>query len=26
VAMPWAYAFRTYVWPSRKNRILTAGA
>jgi hypothetical protein len=20
VAMPWAYAFRTYVWPSKKNR------
>jgi hypothetical protein len=19
VAMPWAYAFRTYVWPSKKN-------
>jgi hypothetical protein len=19
VAMPWAYAFRTYVWPSQKN-------
>ena len=20
VAMPWAYAFRTYVWPRKKNR------
>jgi len=20
VAMPWGYAFRTYVWPSKKNR------
>jgi hypothetical protein len=20
VAMPWAYAFRTYVWPARKSR------
>jgi hypothetical protein len=20
VAMPWSYAFRTYVWPSKKNR------
>jgi hypothetical protein len=19
VALPWAYAFRTYVWPSKKN-------
>ncbi len=20
VAMPWGYAFRTYIWPSKKNR------
>jgi hypothetical protein len=26
VAMPWAYAFRTYVWPSKKNRSLANGS
>ena len=26
LAMPWSYAFRTYVWPSKKNRIRAANA
>jgi hypothetical protein len=26
LAMPWSYAFRTYIWPSKKNRIRVANA
>ena len=26
LAMPWSYAFRTYLWPSKRNRIRVANA